>query len=222
MASSYLDHSQVTEVLKPGTPTADYYMVVYDNSGPNLRRTDVGAVVTTRTPDDVRWTDLRAPASSINPAGQAAGADIDATDSSLLFASNATETAAVILQMPHEWKEGSEIRPHIHWSKTSDAAGGVEWEYRYRVFNVGDVVPAWSDWLAADSQSSDPGATQAMVIDGFPDIDMTGFTLSAMISVAIRRNVDATDDTYAADAKLWEFDIHYQIDSRGSAEEFVK
>jgi hypothetical protein len=168
------------------------------------------------------WDDLRAPASSINPAGQTAGADIDSTDSTLLFASNATETAAVILQMPHAWREGSTISPHIHASKTTDAAGEIAWQIRYRVIGIGEVPPDWSDWQDWEVRSEDPGATQTHVLYAFPDITMTGQTLSTIISVQIQRDHDNAADTYEADARLWEFDIHYRSDGLGSIEEFSK
>lgn len=168
------------------------------------------------------WEDLRSPASAINPAGQAAGADIDETDSSLLFASNATETCAIITQMPHGWREGSEIHPHIHWCKTTDAAGGVCWQIRYRVIGIGDTPPDWSDWQDREDRTETVGANQNHILDEFPAIDMTGQTVSCVISVQIQRDHDATEDTYEADAKLWEFDFHYQVDSLGSIEEYTK
>jgi hypothetical protein len=221
MASKYLDYSKVTEEMPAGDPTGSFYMVVYSDTGAELYRSTVGGVVTTRTPDDVRWDDLRAPATAINPPGAVSDPDID-EDGTLLFDDGGVEQVAIIFQMPHAWKEGSAISPHLHWSKTTDAAGDVEWEYRYRVIGIGEVPPAWSTWTAADSRSAEPGATQAHTLDAFPDIDMTGQTLSSIVSFQIRRNPAAADDNYAADARLWEFDVHYQIDSRGSAEEFVK
>ena len=166
------------------------------------------------------WEDLRSPASGIR-VGAVAPADLD-SDGGLLFASNATETASTILQMPHGWLEESDVRPHVHWSKTSDAAGDVEWQIRYRVFNEGAVAPTWSSWISATGRSSEPGSTQIQVIETFPEIDMDGKNVSCMVSIQIQRDHDATDDNYGADAKLWEFDLHYQIDAMGSLAEYTK
>jgi hypothetical protein len=51
---------------------------------------------------------------------------------------------------------------------------------------------------------------------------MTGETLSAIVSMQVRRAAGEAEDNYDADARLWEVDIHYQIDARGSSEQFTK
>jgi hypothetical protein len=56
----------------------------------------------------------------------------------------------------------------------------------------------------------------------FSAIDMTGFTLSAMIVFKLARVGGDALDTMPGDASLLEFDIHYQINSFGSQQEFVK
>jgi len=51
---------------------------------------------------------------------------------------------------------------------------------------------------------------------------MPGKTLSSMILWRISRIGGSGSDTYPSDARLLEFDIHYQIDSLGSNEEYIK
>ena len=46
--------------------------------------------------------------------------------------------------------------------------------------------------------------------------------MSCICSFVIQRDHDAAADDYAADAKMWEFDLHYQLDSLGSIEEYLK
>lgn len=169
---------------------------------------------------DIVWDDLRSPAVSISPVpGFAADRD---DDGSLLFDTTIVEQAATLKQMLHSWKLESYVIPHVHWGKTTDAAGDVEWEYRYRIINEGQIPPAWSSWIGATGRSQTIGADQTHIVDTFPELDMTGVELSAMISVQLRRNVDHEDDNYGADARLWEFDIHYQRDGLGSFEPWLK
>jgi hypothetical protein len=163
------------------------------------------------------WDDLRTPATNLKQGG----ADAD-TDGSLLFSSSVTENTYAILQMPHAWTEGGDITPHLHWSKTTDASGDVVWQIRYRLFNVNDVIPAWSDYLDISSRVGTLSDDQRMLIDLFSAIDMSDRTYSEMLSFHIRRKQDDTDDDYGADARLWEFDIHHQIDTPGSIEAFRK
>ena len=134
----------------------------------------------------VHWDDLRFPAVAINPPGAASDPDVDPTDGTLLFAAGSTEVVFFAVQLPHCWKMGSAISPHVHWVKTTSAAGTVKWTLSYRWADLGETLSAWSD---AD-------AAKIARVGG--------------------------DDTYGADAKLLEFDIHYQIDSRGSDTEYVK
>lgn len=170
--------------------------------------------LSTPPPPRYSWKDLLGPVTGINPLGAASDPDIDPADGALLFDDTTEEVIAAIYQVNHDWAggvlpEGLEGRLHVHWSKTSNAAGDVEWEYCYRVFSAGDVPPAWSSWAAADTRSEAVDATQKQIIDGFPAIDLSGQEVSCIISVQVRRNPAAGDDTYGADAKLWSMDIHY-------------
>ena len=53
-------------------------------------------------------------------------------------------------------------------------------------------------------------------------VDMTGSEISDCILFEITRVGGDALDTYGADARLLEFDVHYQIDSHGSVGEFDK
>lgn len=64
------------------------------------------------------------------------------------------------------------------------------------------------------------GADQTCNVAAFPEISMTGEVGSAMVSIQFRRKADDVTDTYAADARLWEADCHYQDYATGSSQEF--
>ena len=164
------------------------------------------------------WDDLRAPATAIPLQGQQGDPDRD-TDGTLLFSSSAVEQIAVLFQIPHSWI-GTGVRFHAHWDKSTDAGGDVVWEERHRIVNVNSIPGAWSDWAEASGRSQTIGADQTVLVDGFTEYDMTGKKVSCMVSVQLRRNVDAAGDTYAADARLWEADIHYQRFGLGSEQEY--
>lgn len=164
------------------------------------------------------WDDLRAPASAIPIRGQSGDPDSD-TDGGLLFDATTAEQVSIIYQMPHAW-ESTGIRFHCHWQKTTDAAGDVEWEMRYRVWNNNAIAPAFSSWIAATGRSQAIASDQTTLVDSWPEIAMTGYRKSCMVNIQLRRNPDAADDTYAADVKLWEADIHYRRYGMGSAKEY--
>lgn len=171
------------------------------------------------------WTDLKAPATAINPPGAASDPDVEATTGLLLFDSGGTELIYTALQMPHEWVEGSFIVPHVHWTKTSSAAGNVVWQLRYRYANAGEVFTGWS---AALQQSSvvagtpDNNTDWEHLISSFGSVEIPTGLISMMLIVEIARIGGDAADTYAADARLLEFDIHYQLNAPGSVEQFEK
>lgn len=169
-----------------------------------------------------QWDDLRAPATALRLPGGASDADVDPNDGTFLFASNTTEQILSILQLPHGYKEGSNIKPHIHWAKTTSAVGGVSWKLEYKWLNNGDTAGAYSSPIEATEATAHDDTAEKTAIYTFGEIDGTGKGLSSIFVAKIYRDHDDADDTYGADARLYEFDIHYQIDERGSAQEFVK
>lgn len=171
-----------------------------------------------------RWEDMRFPVTTINPPGVASDPDIDPNTGLLLFDAASTELIFVVAQMSHTWDEGTGIRPHIHWFKTTSAEGDVAWRCRYRMFPIGDVGDAeWQDlgmFTTPPVSDNDTALTHALT--SFGEIDMTGLTLSDMIIFEISRVGGDASDTYGADVALLEFDIHFIINSRGSRGEFIK
>lgn len=165
---------------------------------------------------NVGWDDLRAPATRIRQ-GVTAKPDFDTVNFGLLFPQNdPLEIAYIILQFPHGYKEGSNIRPHIHY--TQNGASDPVFEMDYRWYNVGDDA---SGSFTTITQNGTAGT----VADGFaqigvfPEIDGTGMELSSIFELRLYRD----DNVVTGDVLLKEFDIHYQTDQeRGSRQEYVK
>jgi hypothetical protein len=70
---------------------------------------------------------------------------------------------------------------------------------------------------------ANPNDATASVIASFPDLDMTGYLISAGLAWRITRlaATDSADDD-TSDVKLTDFDIHYQRDGDGSLQETAK
>ena len=171
------------------------------------------------------WDDLKFPATAVNPPGQAADPDFDTTNGTWLFDASGTETIFLIAQMPHAWKEGSLIKPHVHWYKSTSAGGNVMWQLDYKKFPIGEVGDAAFTALTATTTVSgtpDNDTAQEHLLTSFADIDMTGMTLSDMLLMKVSRIGGNAADTYGADCALMEFDIHFQIDTLGSEHLYTK
>jgi len=168
------------------------------------------------------WDDLRFPVQGINPAGavNAPAVDTAVFPGTLLFDSAIVNTIVGVAQMPHAWLVGSSIHPHIHWAKTSAAAGGVVWEFRYAIAGIGGVFGAYSAYEACTNPIPSSDTLNKHAVAAWSQIDMTNFGESTMIVWQLQRNTAAAGDTYAADARLFEFDIHFQVSRFGSVSEF--
>lgn len=171
-----------------------------------------------------RWDDLKFPANATKEiVGKEPG--IEAATGLLLFAASGTEAVSLLAQMPHAWKEGSVLHPHVHWMKTTSAAGDVMWELQYKIAPIGEIMDAsWTTLTNSSPVGGTPDTDTAdyHMITSFDPIDMTGHTLSTCIIFLLSRLGSDAADTYGADARLLEFDVHYELDSNGSREEFIK
>lgn len=141
------------------------------------------------------------------------------------FRTNQTEDLFFEVQMPHGWKEGSTIYPHIHWSPKTDTGGNiVRWGLEFIWVNVGETFVNTTVIYAEDPIAPigpSPTAYQH-VISEFSEISGTGQTLSSMLVCRVFRDGTHGNDTYNNDALMLQFDFHYEIDADGSREEYSK
>lgn len=165
------------------------------------------------------WDDMRFPASEINPTGAVGPMSYDTTNIGFLAAPGSTQTIAMIGQMPHSWKEGTLIYPHIHWQPTTAGAGNVLWGLDYKWTDVGATEDA--AWTTTGVYAAAGGNGRHQVAS-FPPLDGDGKHISSILSLKVYRVGGDTGDTYAADALLKEFDIHFESDTFGSRNQFSK
>lgn len=130
------------------------------------------------------------------------------------------EKAFFVVQIPHTYKEGSNITPHIHWTPEDNGAGNVRWVLTYSWANVGSAFPAEStdtQVFACDT------VTDKHQVDGFTAISGTGKTISSMLLCSIQREDSDASDTYdSKDAYLLEIDFHFEKDTVGSRQILTK
>lgn len=167
---------------------------------------------------EARWEDLRFPAQGINPAGTAAPPSIDTTayPGTMLFSPSSDNIIAGIAQMPHAWWYGTALTPHVHWRKpVADVSElAVAWRMKYCISAIDAAPTAWTDWLDATLVAGNLADEEHHNLSNFPTIDMTGYMGSVCIHWQLMR--DVSEDAYSSDARLLEFDIHYQQNKLGS------
>lgn len=132
------------------------------------------------------------------------------------------------LQLPHKWKEGSTIYPHVHFAPTSTNTGDttprvVRFTLEYTWANVGAAFGN-STTINLDSDPFVPNTSlwSHLLCKNGTGISGTGKTLSSMLMCRLFRDPTDNADTYPQDAAFLQFDIHYEIDSLGSEDEYIK
>jgi hypothetical protein len=180
-----------------------------------------------------RWEDLKVPVNSVKIKNTTDAATWDGFigDTALLWFQNGKSQDVVFtVQMPHAWKQGTAIMPHVHWTTGRNGAGlapgttRVTWGLEYYWANAGDKFPTTINIITGNTAPTDTDGTidlREHVITplGTDGIGASGKTLSSMLVCRLYRSAS---DTYSGDAGLLEIDFHYQVDSDGSNQEYTK
>jgi len=145
---------------------------------------------------------------------------IDGIDLFGFNGNNVVEELSGSFEIEHNYKEGTDLRPHIHWCPVNVNAGSVEWNMTYTVqSNVGDVYTSTETIVAV--QASDGVDRKHQAVE-FGVISGLGLRIGAVISFRLFRDPTDSQDTYGADALLLSLGIHYEIDGDGSNNVFSK
>ena len=139
--------------------------------------------------------------------------------------------------MPHQWKQGTDIVPHVHWTPKANAAANecVKWGLEYTWANVGDVFPL-TEIIYTDATDDTTQTEQGVTLvanthyvsyftlppNGLPMTSGAGKEISSMLVCRLFRDATDPTDDYTDDAGLLEFDFHYQVDAPGADGEWVK
>lgn len=139
------------------------------------------------------------------------------------FSKSAVNSVFVSGQIPHDWEEGSTVRPHVHWLPNGTAnTGAVVWGLEFvRFGGQGGAVPAVTSLLSATHTFSED-QTGEQVITPFGSVDMSGLPISSVFVARLFRAGNDAADTFDDVVFGLSFDIHYQVDGTGSNAEFVK
>lgn len=126
------------------------------------------------------------------------------------------------VQLPHKMRENTTIYPHVHWAPDTAAAGNVEWGLEYEWRNIGEAYTGTTTIYTGAIAA--PGVAKQSSIAPFSGItpSATQGEISSILCCRLFRDPTRANDTYAADAWLLGFDIHVQVDSLGSRDEFSK
>ena len=135
------------------------------------------------------------------------------------------------VQIPHSYKVGSTLQPHVHWTTSTGTPSGtnVVWGLEYTIMKIGGNFSTTTTLLTANSVISSIGTPTGVnqhlitsfggITSGTSPNDIGISTI--MVCRLFRKAADAAD-TFANPVALLGFDIHYEKDTQGSRAEYVK
>jgi len=137
---------------------------------------------------------------------------------------NTIESLSGTMELLHGYREGSDIWPHIHWSPIDNNTGNVRWVFEY-------IVADMSGEFRAPVILTAVQAAGGLAASGLPiqhnaefnaPISGTNLVIGDQIRFTLRREPANAADTYGSNALLWAVGIHYEKNSHGSLQRFIK
>lgn len=147
-----------------------------------------------------------------------------------LFDPSRQEAIAFQVQLPHNYKEGTKIYPHIHWAPmTTAGTSRATWVLVYQWVNLNGNFEVTSTSVSGflvvgdgASPSVSLASKQHTITEMGSGIIGTGKTISSILMCRLYRDGTNATDNYTGDAALLSIDFHYEIDTFGSREQFIK
>lgn len=175
-------------------------------------------------PNNVAWDDLRFPATSVRTGATAGAVPSWANFRNGLYTYSFSHLSDNEIffnaQLPHGYKEGTDLEFHVHWSQAdADSGSGVRWCLEYIWANMGAAFVASA---VIEATGTTTGTQYDHIYTNISSLSGTGKKISSMLMCRLYRDVSNVEDDYAAGAFLLECDFHYQADSVGSQNEGSK
>jgi len=117
----------------------------------------------------------------------------------------------------HEYQEGTDMYPHLHWYPDGTGTGNVILNLDYAIMQTGGNIYGTSSVTTAA-----PGVAWQPVFSEFPVISGTNIKIGAQMHIRLWRNASATGDTFAGIAVLGTSGNHILNDYPGSLQKTSK
>ena len=129
-------------------------------------------------------------------------------------------------QMPHGYKEGSDIVIHLHLYIPTDAAGGdIKFGVEYTWANIDNSTPTnpltTTTIYVKQTIAANAGTYNNFILP-FPTVDGDEKSISSVLMCRLFRDGNDAEDTFPASVWLKSADVHVEVDTIGSREPMAK
>lgn len=122
-------------------------------------------------------------------------------------------------QWTHRIKTGSDAHIHVHWSPTTADVANVSWQAETLEANLNEAFPANTTLHTAATFTT--GGTASMhLVSEIADVAKADRTISGIMKVRVARVT--TNDTYVQPVIFHGCDVHIELDTLGSRQEYIK
>ena len=163
------------------------------------------------------WDDITADLSSANVAG-ANVPDWDVFRNGIYaykFSATLMKEVWITFHVKHDYKYGSAVYPHIHWSPITTSTGTVRWGFEYTVAKGHDqqAFPATVTVYVETTISSNK-QYQHIISEVVDNDAFDAFEPDTLILMRIFRDAAHANDTFPDAVFAFTADIHYQGDNQ--------
>lgn len=140
----------------------------------------------------------------------------------------ANEEIQCYFQLPHSYKQGTNLHLHLHVVPSANGATGasaVEFNLAWQWVNIGSAYSSASNTTANTTFTVGSADQGKHTLWEFTELSGTGKTLSSDVMVKIKRltkTADRVNDNYLNSVWLRFVDIHFEKDTIGSRQELAK
>lgn len=127
------------------------------------------------------------------------------------FIDGQTDIVYDSFELPHDYKEGTDLELHLHWSPSTTDTGDCVFNFAYTIAGVNGTFGA--EAVKTFTQAGSGTVNKHQYVSGNTVISGTGLTIGTIIVFALSR---PTGDSFTGDAFLHSVGVHYQIDTIGS------
>jgi hypothetical protein len=168
------------------------------------------------------WEDLRAPATAVNPAGIVTAPSYDESNVGYNFNGTQDQRIDIIFQLPHGWKRGSNLRPHIHVRPLTNTNGNIVWHLKTSWSNSFGQQPDWTNTNTTMilSNAGTNNILREHILSLGNSVSPSGAKESSCVKYILERLGTATADDYTGAVLLDEFDCHYYHEKSGTDPEY--
>jgi hypothetical protein len=137
------------------------------------------------------------------------------------FSKSATNVLYFTAQLPHTYKEGTDLEFHIHITYPDAGAGNSVWYFTYSWANIDGAFPGASNSgnIVVPTHSTADFHDMAQIVT---TISGAGKTVSSILLCSISRIGGNGSDDYDNVVYLVAGDFHYQKDTLGSRQQLIK